>query len=763
MRIKRFNLLPCLAIFSMAALVSCSKDETDELDFVPDSFSINGQKYNTLQEAVQAAAASGDEGTVIKLTSNTSGDGFTVNEGFITIDFGPYTYYLNSGKAITANSSIIAMTGTGGTLKGNGTVIKCQESALDIEGNLNIKGDMDLTTMNYCGLWEDYSGTFSGDVKLNDTYLYIESDKAVLNIGNLNTVSSALNVAAAKSVNIDNVANKESIFPVRADAANLVTVKNGAEVHVHKYAAGAPASCSVPEMMAKACTECDHFIPYMDENNTKVAECDAEMLEHFAAVEATDTEWGNIEYWECFMCGKCYADEHAKKELAPQDYMIKPKNSIDLSDFVYEEEELIATRGLDMETVQKVGEGIGKAVEIIEGIIDFVNDVPSEEERLKEMFKEMDRKLDEINKKLDAMDEKLNATNSSILQFTADAQLSGRLESLKYLDNGRADFEMMCESIENNGGFDEDEMYNILTHWRSEDSRFVMATKLASNYGSNQGVTRGVDDLWMDVIRPSKMWEHEGYGLREANMNKDAAVIQMSAIMAACYIVFAKDDNISEEYVVRDLGTLRDNLEAYAKAQEEARKTMDERNANYRIYYKHGNAKDVKFARNVVEFDVVDKLRSLWEQNHDYMKLKWDQHSNCTGASMAESIGIEQKFDEDLIKNVLAEMQMQNPIAALKKVGFKGINKHMFVSLHKRQHSDDNDCEAWCNNWNWTSYRSGRDVFYMEGVLKDQNSTWCGEQLLKGINIARASGVVDPFGDRDAPNAGRYQAVVVVK
>ena len=392
MRIKRFNLLPCLAIFSMAALVSCSNDETDAIDFVPDSFAINGQKYNTLQEAVQAAAATGDEGTVIKLTSNTSGDGFTVNEGIINIDFGPYTYYLNSGKAITANSSYVAMTGTGGTLKGNGTVIKCDESALDIEGSLNINGDIDAKETVYCGFFEDYSGSFSGNVNLDDAYMYVEADKAVLNIGTLTTKEAVLNVAAAKSVNISSVANDaKNQFPVRSDVSGVVTVKSGAEVHVHKYGAGEPFSCADPSVMVKSCTECDHFEIYMDENSTKLAACKVELLEHVAAVAPTTTEWGNVEYWECHECGKYYTDAQAKQVLDPSTIMVEPKTILDLDDFInpFEAQTRIA---INPETIGKAVEGITKAVEIVTSITSFLNGDPDEETVMQEKIAEMDAK-----------------------------------------------------------------------------------------------------------------------------------------------------------------------------------------------------------------------------------------------------------------------------------------------------------------------------------------------------------------------------------
>lgn len=756
MRLKFFNLLQCLAIFCMVALVSCSKDETDEPGFVPDSFTIDGKKYNTLKEAVEAATASGDENTVIKLTSSTSGDGFTVSEGIVNIDFGPYTYYLNAGKAITANSSIIALTGNGGSLKGNGTVLKCEESGLSIEGNLNISGDMDAKSMGYFGFIEDYSGVYSGSVNLNDTYMYVEAEKAVLNIKTLNPVNSTLNVISAKSVNIDNVVKGANKFPVCSAVANVVTVKNGAEVHVHSYGEGVPASCVDPVDMAKECSVCGDIIAYTDENNTQVAPCYAEFLEHTDALAPTETEWGHAEHWQCVFCGKIYADNKAQKPMAAENVMISPKHILNLDDFVYGGARAQTRGPINPEAVGKVVEGITSAIEVIGSIASYIQGDPSAEEVMMDKFLGMDRKLDEILAQLKNVEGQLNSLGNLVSSKFAEMQINERLTKLKKLEGALGNFHDIYNSINENGVEENDELEYILNNWEGTgEGRSVLTQELASNYGSIGTTTSRVDNMWKDVLRTQTTWEHEGYGAREVAIQQDATIMQFSAIMAACYIAFAKHFEGSSS-ITTDLTALAKEMENYDKAVKAARALMADRASKYVVLNGKGTveAPDIVFNKNLGD---VDAYKTLFDNKANLRFVYKGHNLGCN--AYETNIGTHAKFTEELILMLMSKYNTSNPVTALDKSGFKGLyDKPIAISLPERTHTN-NGRRGYCGNWYWISKVGYNDDWVeFRGLLKNENTKdgaiWWSEEIMDDCNIKEDTGVFSHWTKRNEDKQG---------
>lgn len=77
---------------------------------------------------------------------------------------------------------------------------------------------------------------------------------------------------------------------------------------------------------------------HVDTSNDYICDvlgCDEHVhhLTHFAEKDATCTENGNIEYWQCLggtnACGKCYADEAATKEIAGTETVVKATGHVD--------------------------------------------------------------------------------------------------------------------------------------------------------------------------------------------------------------------------------------------------------------------------------------------------------------------------------------------------------------------------------------------------------------------------------------------------
>lgn len=774
MRFRFSSFLKCFAIVGMATLVSCSKDDGKDVpDVVQGAFSFNGQKYNTLQEAVNAAIASEDDETVITLTATTSGDGFTAKDGHVNIDFGSFMYYLNPGKTLSLDNSYVAMTGKGGELVGEGTIIKGSESGLSFEGNLNIEGDMDVKSMDYFGFIEDYSGVYSGSVNLNETSMYVEADKAVLNIETLTPVLSELYVAKAQSVTIDNVVGKDA-HVVTSDVAGIVTVKNGAEVHVHNYAAGAPLACDDPTTMYKNCTTCDHHIVYLDEKNTKVAACDPDMLLHFEAVEATKTEWGNIEYWQCEDCGKFYADANGKTLLAPQTIMISPKTDFDpglfVVDDIFAEQIQAQTRALPAVPVLiSVGKkALTFAFDFLSKLDSLMDQSLTPEEQLMDLFMGMDAKLDKILEELKVVNKKLDGITSEIRATQAESELKTRVNKLNDLYRQLDEFgygEMLFKQMKDTANFKMDDFVTTLKLWNDEKKdRYQVVAELFGTYTSDSGagLFKSVDVQWRNLLHTKTLWEHEGYGAAQYATLYEAEVLTASVILSAYYITYAKFDTQDpasrKKFIHSELGQLKQRIDKeYQPALQRADSIMRVRNDNYRIYCNFGHA-DVAFDRNLKEVNVWNTLKSMSET----IRFTKTHSDGCNLADLSDAIGCIKEFDDALITSLMGHYKNNNPIDVLtNSIGFNGYtaSKPVFISLHEHRHHFDNDCKRTCQNWRGISYSgTDEDIIRFRGILVDGNrdaafvdedhALWTWHNIVKNCNIRRSSGYITTWGDQ---------------
>ena len=101
-----------------------------------------------------------------------------------------------------------------------------------------------------------------------------------------------------------------------------------AKGHNLNYVAAVEASCAVDGN--NECWKCDDCGKYFADAEAKAELTESQVvinakghnLSHTAAVEATCTTDGNIEYWTCDKCGKYYADEDASVEITEGDILI---------------------------------------------------------------------------------------------------------------------------------------------------------------------------------------------------------------------------------------------------------------------------------------------------------------------------------------------------------------------------------------------------------------------------------------------------------
>lgn len=149
MKIKRILsafLAGAVVLGSMAIPAFADETGTTEKTYVAQ---VGGNKYETLQDAVNAAANSTDN--TVKLLSNASGDGVVTKDGqTVIIDLSGYTYTVN-GKLVGSDGSMTngfqLLQGSNVTIK-NGTIVVTDDT---IRGD-TLKPTPYMIIQNYANL-----------------------------------------------------------------------------------------------------------------------------------------------------------------------------------------------------------------------------------------------------------------------------------------------------------------------------------------------------------------------------------------------------------------------------------------------------------------------------------------------------------------------------------------------------------------------------------------------------------------------------------
>lgn len=322
-------------------------------------------------------------------------------------------------------------------------------------------------------------------------------------------------------------------------------------------------------------------------------------------------------------------------------------------------------------------------------------------------------------------------------------------------------------------GVQSDEVDEILEEWNNGNTkRYLTTQQLAADYAPQNAALSGVDKMWQAVLRTQVMFEHEGYGPRMASMIQEANIIQVSAIMAACYIGFTKQS--SSDVIEDDLANLKKSLERYKQAMKDASKNMEDRSKKYIVYYDGGKT-TVTFNKALADIDV----RKTIIDNQAKCIFKHDVHvtGGCNAPDVAKLAGIAPEFDKKFLTKVQTHFSKDpnNPLvptAALTKCGFEGVNDLVAIFLPD-EHAFKGDGRAECRNFRWRALRGSNTSDYLgfRGIVDDgkfdffklSNGLWKSVTLwsVNEIAISSWTGEIKEFKNQIEAR-GKYKTAIVV-
>lgn len=735
-------------ISSVAAIsVSCSKDYPQYKE-AKEAFLYNDVKYNTLQDAVNAAVALQEDELVadhfIELLTNTSGPGVVVPESFyenIYLNLGRYSYEVTGGGSINIGNANLFIYGLGGYMfnpnKGESLIVS-EDGTIIIEDDIALasEGEVIRTNSNVF-VDENFTGSIDGDISLiqkgeeDEEYYNFDylSKKGTMNIGKL--------TLSGKNATFDVRANLEKaggifIGELKADSQNAlravdkssVTLAKGGTVHVHNWEIKEQQeeTCISNAEIIWYCADCDSY--YVQEiEDGKGGRCPADSLVHHAAVAATDFNWGNIEYWECPLCGTLYADAKAQTELTGSPFL-EP---------LYEEDDdqWQVDYCYDPQTKNPAA-----ALSVVANIATVVSALSSTASTTHRFITEADKlkKLDDIYSGISALHQELGDVESRLggkMQSLASQGVLytryGNLNALKISIDPY--WKPIIDTLKNESISEEARAQaatNLVTKWRKEIPSFsVDLLKLVqAYYGGDDKVKVTTIPTHMEMFLNNKqMWEHQGYGWRTdfslMDMCKVLACVQMDLIYQE--FVAMKEDPASTNNRINQL--IRSVENYYAEYQRDSTR-MATRNAKYRVFVsgKYNIPYEIK-AKNV-------DIRG-WFTSHKSSKLDFKDYNGKYRETINQLIkdqGLDNIMDEDVA--AIAGIKAGNRYQSIVKAGFtdiKGNNKDNLLVVGK-------DMGDWCDYgfvnkvvrskykfcyWENRTISRGNDLLRIDNVLSE--------------------------------------------
>ena len=217
-------------------------------------------------------------------------------------------------------------TGGGQTTEDGGQTTDCNHVSLThhdaVESTCAEDGNIEYWTCSECG---KYFADAEAEVELTESQLSVKAKGH-----NLNYVAAVEASCAVDGNNecwkCDDCGKYFADAEAKAELTESQVVIN-AKGHNLSHTAAVEATCTTDGNIEYwTCDKCGKY--FADEkaaNEIKESEtviAAAHSLNHTAAVEATCTTDGNIEYWTCDKCGKYYADEDASVEITEGDILI---------------------------------------------------------------------------------------------------------------------------------------------------------------------------------------------------------------------------------------------------------------------------------------------------------------------------------------------------------------------------------------------------------------------------------------------------------
>lgn len=635
---KKYIILCIGALFAL----SCGKNDIKTTSC---NFTIGPYSYKTLADAVKAASVGTDTGEPVQifLKTDISGKGAAVESGSpdIIFNLGTHTYTLEDGATIDVSDNNFTICGEGGSIvASSGTpALQGSEGLIHFKGNAGLKGETAVSTTSEVIVEKDFTGEISGNIVVHNTDFLLNSADCNVHIpllvasGEDAGFSSIVGEAGAHiAARIDEVKSDQD-YPVSADCEGVVSC--GEEVHIHNYVMiKTPGTCTVPETYDYVCEDCG-----MSRNEEidqgPYGHCNPDGLIYHERVEPNATMFGNVGYWQCPECGRCYSDKKYLKDITncvllfPTDYwqireILDGSGSGEIDSFV-------------LPTAALIYLAVGILISAGTSVADLI--VSS------------DIQWNEASKLLQDIEHQVNAISLQIHQLLiAIKNLTNRVNIMKRQDDiaSLKGITMMTDkniqkakaAIKDSTALDNEIRKQILD-WATfeigsqKESPTVLTNRLINSFSGEKSFST----IYEEFANSFSIWEHDGYPYRAAALLEEATTICLSYKYAHAFI---KDIEKYQSEVTRQfaLSSLEGRFEKYVKAIATEMDNIHSRDSLYRILLPQTlNGSVEVYQKNINgPYDFHTFLK-----NNTHYKFSWNNKDNLTSAygdAMINNMGI---------------------------------------------------------------------------------------------------------------------------
>jgi len=572
-------------------------------------FKFNGQAYRTLNEAVNAALDTESLSTpVISLAADASGSGVVMTDysgRSIIFDFLNHTYKLNQGGQFLLGDNNVVFTGDGGGIKCQGTdwAIRGEGGNILVNRNFNLSGGNIIRSSSEVYVESSFRGSLSGNILVDKTQMYIFSSNCKISIPYLavkgQDATLSVDTGDGSTGEIIKIGRVDSDveYPVVSVGRGSVKINDGI-VHIHHLSEEITSgNCVTPARIHQFCHECgyERLLSY---NEEQYGSCNSAEFIHYQASEGDELNFGNVEYWQCPLCGRYYSDPEGKDEMVDGPFTFP-----EIYDLAYL---LLHQFDGQLDWTKEFGQfSQSNDVGLIIGILGTIATVAFGIEALIDNPKS----FDEINDKLDKMKVQLDQIQSSINILLKQMQKLISAEPIrtrcKYTDNlkvkSRTAFTVIADELHSTKSTSDKkkEIKNVVADWNKEQLFGFKPSELTRtlirdfcNKDQISGMT--VTKMYEQLVNGATKWEHDGYNMRYQMLLNDLFTSGISYILTGIYIKEVADYQ-SEAFRNKELEILTNEFDNYSKEIKKELELIKYRDDNFR----HLTPKNITYDREV--------------------------------------------------------------------------------------------------------------------------------------------------------------------
>ncbi|MCQ2151010.1 MAG: vacuolar protein sorting-associated family 51 protein [Bacteroidales bacterium] len=534
--VPKFSLLALVLAFVLS-FTGCSKTNNDPV-YKDGCFKYADKTYNSFSAAVRAALddQGGEEKVIYLLDSVTDNEELSVEKekyDWVTFDLGKHTYV--SANGLDFKDVQLVLTGEGS--------FECRNGALSSDSFIIVD--------------EDFKGRISTPVTLNDAAMAVWSPLAKINISQLRFTGDALfsmDVVSEEpaSVVIDRISATGDSEVCAVDGKSVV-IKEGGVAHIHNYklAYDAPANCWNAGYLAYECEDCENY--YLEFKEGEIGSCIVENLIHHPAVEPTDTEYGNLEYWECLDCGALYSDAEGKNRIDP---MLLPKNYDLPVDVLSSFDKLLgetnyttaSTKSITLAVISAVA---STGIAVAKDILQYIRQYKSDQKKYNELKAASD-KISDLSKKVENIRGAVEDLNKKVDNISYGAELSKYSNSVSELNNLTGIYfngyqkilaDTTLKSLEKKNQKVDDLMHSFARCFIGSDTPDQRLLNLLRTYNDGLSVggnnCRNLPEVQAKFTQNIYQWEHQGYGYRVSSTLSDFQKLAESYFIIDNYLIWS--------------------------------------------------------------------------------------------------------------------------------------------------------------------------------------------------------------------------------